>query len=173
MAIESYFEDIADAIRERGGTSATLTPAAMPQAILDIPGGGGSGVPEITPVYKGFSYSYISNFNYQGYTVKENYIMIFDVANVTALLFFKLDTLSNRFQATYFPGRNSSEFLPGVTTPSYPTINGGSVWANYTNDRNTHAGAISGTGYNGVLVLQTSRDNVAGDAYLLDISQYT
>jgi hypothetical protein len=42
MAIESYFEDIADAIRERGGTSATLTPAAMPQAILDIPGGGGS-----------------------------------------------------------------------------------------------------------------------------------
>lgn len=41
MAIESYFEDIADAIRERGGTSATLTPAQMPQAILDIPGGGG------------------------------------------------------------------------------------------------------------------------------------
>lgn len=43
MAIESYFEDIADAIRERGGTSATLTPAGMPQAILDIPGGGGGG----------------------------------------------------------------------------------------------------------------------------------
>lgn len=41
MAIETYFEDIADAIRERGGTSATLTPAQMPQAILDIPGGGG------------------------------------------------------------------------------------------------------------------------------------
>lgn len=44
MAIETYFEDIADAIRERGGTSATLTPAQMPQAILDIPGGGGGGV---------------------------------------------------------------------------------------------------------------------------------
>lgn len=39
--IESYFADIADAIRKRGDTSAGLTPAQMPQAILDIPGGGG------------------------------------------------------------------------------------------------------------------------------------
>lgn len=50
MAIETYFEDIADAIRERGGTAATLTPAAMPQAILDIPGGGGD-TPKITTNY--------------------------------------------------------------------------------------------------------------------------
>ena len=41
MTIEDYFSDIADAIRERGSTSAGLTPAQMPQAILDIPGGGG------------------------------------------------------------------------------------------------------------------------------------
>lgn len=56
MAIETYFEDIADAIRERGGTSATLTPAQMPQAILDIPGGGGAR-PEI-------KISYVDNLNY-------------------------------------------------------------------------------------------------------------
>ncbi len=51
MAIETYFENIADAIRERGGTSAALTPAAMPQAILDIPGGGGGGDITINGVF--------------------------------------------------------------------------------------------------------------------------
>ena len=45
MAIKSYFQNIADAIRVKGGTSALLTPAEMPQAIADLPtGGGGSGV---------------------------------------------------------------------------------------------------------------------------------
>ena len=40
MAINTLFENIADAIRERAGTSGTITPAQMPQAIADIPGGG-------------------------------------------------------------------------------------------------------------------------------------
>lgn len=44
MAINQYFENIADAIRERAGTSGTITPAGMPQAIRDIPGGGGGGL---------------------------------------------------------------------------------------------------------------------------------
>lgn len=39
MAIETYFENIAAAIKQRAGTSGSLTPAQMPQAILDIPGG--------------------------------------------------------------------------------------------------------------------------------------
>lgn len=43
MAINKYFEDIADAIRERAGTSGSITPAGMPSAILAIPGGGGGG----------------------------------------------------------------------------------------------------------------------------------
>lgn len=42
MPIETYFKDIADAIREKGGTSALITPGNMPQAILDLPSGGGS-----------------------------------------------------------------------------------------------------------------------------------
>lgn len=41
MAISDYFENIADAIRERAETSGTLTPAQMPNAILSIPDGGG------------------------------------------------------------------------------------------------------------------------------------
>lgn len=41
MGLTKTFTDIADAIRSKSGTSETYTPAAMPQAILDIPTGGG------------------------------------------------------------------------------------------------------------------------------------
>jgi hypothetical protein len=41
MAIKTYFQNIADAIRAKGGTVATLTPSEMPQAIADLPTGGG------------------------------------------------------------------------------------------------------------------------------------
>lgn len=41
MGLTQTFTDIADAIRSKAGTSETYTPAAMPQAILDIPTGGG------------------------------------------------------------------------------------------------------------------------------------
>lgn len=40
--LDGYFEDIADAIRAKAGTSDTYTPAEMPQAIEDIPSGGGT-----------------------------------------------------------------------------------------------------------------------------------
>ena len=48
MAIETYFKNIADAIREKAGTSGLITPAQMSQAIADIPSGGSS--PLITPL---------------------------------------------------------------------------------------------------------------------------
>lgn len=41
MAIRQVFSDIADAIRAKAGTQATMTPLEMPQAIKDIPSGGG------------------------------------------------------------------------------------------------------------------------------------
>lgn len=39
--LDGYFSDIADAIRNKDGTQNTYTPAQMPQAIEDIPSGGG------------------------------------------------------------------------------------------------------------------------------------
>ena len=39
--LDGYFEDIADAIRAKAGTQGSMTPANMPQAIADIPSGGG------------------------------------------------------------------------------------------------------------------------------------
>lgn len=41
MTVETAFQNIANAIRTRAGSSGVLTPAQMPQAILDIPGGSG------------------------------------------------------------------------------------------------------------------------------------
>lgn len=38
---KQYYEDIADAIREKNGTQDTYAPNEMAQAILDIPTGGG------------------------------------------------------------------------------------------------------------------------------------
>lgn len=40
--LDGYFEDIADAIREKDGTQNTYTPAQMPTAIENIPSGGSS-----------------------------------------------------------------------------------------------------------------------------------
>lgn len=49
MAINTLFKDIADAIREKAGTSGLITPAQMPQAIADISGGGGVLLGTTTP----------------------------------------------------------------------------------------------------------------------------
>lgn len=40
--LDGYFTNIASAIRSKAGVSSTYTPSEMPQAILDIPSGGGA-----------------------------------------------------------------------------------------------------------------------------------
>lgn len=42
MSIRTYFENIADAIREKTGEAVTYTPEEMPDAIRNISGGGGT-----------------------------------------------------------------------------------------------------------------------------------
>lgn len=43
VQLDGYFSAIADAIRGKNGSSDTYTPSQMPQAITDIPSGGGGG----------------------------------------------------------------------------------------------------------------------------------
>lgn len=68
MAIETYFKNIADAIRTKAGTSGLITPAQMPQAIADIPSGG-SGITFESPIHEDNHNGYIAsnsgNFVYQ------------------------------------------------------------------------------------------------------------
>lgn len=55
MAINTYFKNIADTIREKTGGSALITPGQMPQAIRDIiSGGGGLITPEFTDMNGGY-----------------------------------------------------------------------------------------------------------------------
>lgn len=72
--LDGYFSDIADAIRGKNGSSDTYTPAQMPQAITDIPSGGGGGSVEEKDV----------NFiDYDG-TLIESYDAT-DFANISSL----------------------------------------------------------------------------------------
>ena len=45
--LDGYFTNIADAIRTKASTASTYTPPQMPQAILDIPSGGGGDEPKV------------------------------------------------------------------------------------------------------------------------------
>lgn len=67
MAIETFFKNIADAIRTKGGTIATLTPAQMPQAIADLPSGGG-GIKLLTPTVTDDNGGYVNNNYYYHFT---------------------------------------------------------------------------------------------------------
>lgn len=101
MAIESYFEDIADAIRERGGTSATLTPAGMPQAILDIPGGSSGRLTEIIPLHTNVTTGYITNGSWK-YTLEYNNLntTVFSVSQGTPYILL-LGSVAERFRGMF------------------------------------------------------------------------
>lgn len=167
MAIESYFEDIADAIRERGGTSATLTPAAMPQAILDIPGGGGSSA-VLTPVYSGLSYSYISNGSFVGYSSKTNYIHVFELSDATTAAFvLKCDRSGNRFRAGHFPNKTLNDLIENINTPNMSTIAGSEIIQNNT-DAVLSAAVDANYGLAGCIIIMTSSESVAAEAFCID-----
>lgn len=106
MTIESYFEDIADAIRERGGTAAALTPAAMPQAILDIPGGGGSSLyNHIEAIKTDVNGGYMSGGGPTWYYAPSEIAARADVYEVTEGHVYLLhlgSTVGNRFRPALF-----------------------------------------------------------------------
>ena len=58
MAINTYFKNIADAIREKTGGSAFITPGQMPDEILNIPSGG---VEWIEPLHTGVTSGYLND----------------------------------------------------------------------------------------------------------------
>lgn len=67
MAINTYFKNIADAIRTKTGGSSLITPANMPDEILNIISGGD--FEEITP----FSVDFKNGYNTRnGFTYSEN-----------------------------------------------------------------------------------------------------
>lgn len=70
MAINTYFKNIADAIREKTGGSALITPGQMPQAIRDIVSSGD--FEEVTPLATDFKDGYNTRNGFT-YSVNSNY----------------------------------------------------------------------------------------------------
>lgn len=64
MAINTYFKNIADAIREKTGGSAFITPGQMPGEIRNIPTGGASGILECELLRKDYKGAYVSGSTY-------------------------------------------------------------------------------------------------------------
>lgn len=77
MAIDTFFKNIADAIRTKGGTVATLTPAQMPQAIADLPSGGSSNY--IEPVQADFQNGFANGSTWLRIPGAEFYADLFEV----------------------------------------------------------------------------------------------
>lgn len=69
--LDGYFTNIASAIRSKAGVSSTYTPSEMPQAIQDIPSGGGGDedvkeIIERTVTMYSWSGSYIGSYAFAG-----------------------------------------------------------------------------------------------------------
>lgn len=172
MAIETYFEDIADAIRERGGTSATLTPAAMPQAILDIPGGGGGDTYYKNPVYQGLSYCYAASGSLTRTSNKTNYISVYPAVVNQQFLIAKKDNLGNRFQAVFFSGATYEDIIPYIENPGSGTVISGGSNISTINNSNP-AGfyyKVSSVFSNGIVVIRTSTDSTVSKPYFFDLT---
>lgn len=104
MAIETYFKNIADAIREKTGGSAVITPGNMPLEILSIAGG----LEPLSPLHEHYQNGYI---NMGGYYVNYNpsynssiYQLSDNIKAVLVLVDFINKDNNALFRITAFPG---------------------------------------------------------------------
>lgn len=103
---------IADAIRTKGGTQASLAyPAGFISAINDIPTGGG-GNSGVEADYRGLSYAYVDNAgNFRRDTEKRYYMNAFRCAGGTKYIIFPpIETSHNRFRVAYYYNKSYSDF---------------------------------------------------------------
>jgi hypothetical protein len=97
MAINTYFKNIADAIREKTGGSAFITPGQMPQAIRDISGGG-----LIDPLHFDLlNNTYIATDLY-AYSENTNPLDVYEIENGERYFLYLGSTISNRFRVSLF-----------------------------------------------------------------------
>lgn len=72
--IKDYFQNIATAIKQKNTQIVTVTPAQMPQAILDIPSGGGGDFSFEIPLSENWHGGYISSTTFY-YSPNNNYVV--------------------------------------------------------------------------------------------------
>lgn len=133
MAIKTYFQNIADAIRAKGGTVATLTPAEMPQAIADLPSGGGGDFTPVEPLASDYKDGYVdgsqwyisanSNYRTDVYEIETPYntsyvLTVQQGYNIVRAAFFSrnpLEATSTMYgnQQTNYSGSGTKDYLVG------------------------------------------------------------
>lgn len=100
MAINTYFKNIADAIREKTGGSAFITPGQMPGEIRSISTGGLSGA---TLLHKNIQNAYMnSNYYYISGGGEGSLIDIYQIEPKKRYIVFLGPTYSNKFKVYSF-----------------------------------------------------------------------
>lgn len=98
MAINTYFKNIADAIREKTGGSAFITPGQMPEEILNIISGG---IESIEPLHKNLTNGYISGSSFRADNNSNYNNYIFKLTESVPYIFINSNG-TNRFRFAYF-----------------------------------------------------------------------
>lgn len=103
MAINTYFKNIADAIRTKTEDSGLITPAEMPQTIINLP----KGAKWLTPLHTGVKNGYVGqNGNYVLGSQNTYNIYVYDLSDyVGQVVFIFKKTLTgtlNRFRISEY-----------------------------------------------------------------------
>ena len=97
MAINTYFQNIATAIREKTGESGLLTPAQMPDAIREISGGGGA--ERLTPYASDLKHGYVSYGVFYYDLSVQTYTDVYLLENTASFIVIALDqVVGDRFR---------------------------------------------------------------------------
>ena len=170
MAIDTYFQNIADAIRQKSGTSGLLTPAQMPQAILDIPSGGGGHVP-YTPSFAGFSYAGMNNGVFTEYNASGKSVLVYELNTAGAYVLVPAVSPGRMIRAGVFYNKTYSDFEYYIT---HAGTNGTPIYTEDLRIANTTSNLqyrrVFTTTAAGVVVIQT--DNHVDGYYPAMIYDY-
>ena len=165
--IKEYFQNIATAIKQKNSEIVTVTPAQMPQAILDIPSGGG-GIEPITPLVfdshngwlsgDGGTYTYSPNPSYVTdiYSIEYGHVYIVTMGNITR---------GDRFRAGMF-NKN-----PATTTSN---IVGHAVYGvNNPTIRDVAKFSDSYNGYDYLCVQKDVSGTTGIKSYVIDVTEWS
>lgn len=97
MAINTYFKNIADAIREKTGGSAFITPGQMPQAIRDIKVSG-----LIEPIHFDLLNSTYIFTDLYAWSDNRYPIDVYEIENGERYFLYLGNTVGNRFRVSLF-----------------------------------------------------------------------
>ena len=180
MAIETFFKNIADAIRTKGGTLATLTPSQMPQAIADLPSGGGGSIANVAmePLHFDVNNGYMNSGTFWYVPNGGCYVDVYEVQTNHRYIALIGSTIGDRFRGMYcntdpalatadiygelFNDINNQLVLPYTVLAQY----------NSYSDRNNFYASLNSNGYSYIALQKNSSNySVSGiKSYLFDVT---